>query len=133
MENFPKVVVGVLVQNDDNYLLVKETLENGKDYWIVPGGKVDFGEEIKFAARREIEEELGIEVELTEFLGFKESIHTQFNYHTVIFFFLGKPLTKEIKISSDLKDAKYFSVEEIKNLDLVDSARWLFKEKMKVI
>lgn len=133
MEQFPKVIAAVLIQNNGKYLLAKETLESGKDYWIVPGGKVGFGEEIKNAALREIKEELGIDVELTEFLGFKEVIRTQFNYHTVIFFFLGRPLSNDINLSTDLKDAKYFSVNEIKNLNLVDSAKWLFKEKIKII
>jgi ADP-ribose pyrophosphatase YjhB (NUDIX family) len=133
MEQFPKVVVAVLVQSNEKYLLAKETLESGKDFWIVPGGKVEFGEEIEATARREIKEELGIDVELTEFLGFKEIIRPQFDYHTVIFFFSGKPLTNNIKTDSKLKEAKYFSIEEIKNLNLVDSARWLLEEKMKII
>jgi len=133
MNKFPKVIASVLIQKNDKYLLVKETLESGKDYWIVPGGKVNFGEEIEVAAQREIREELGINIELTKFLEFKEVIRPQFDYHTVIFFFLGKPLSDNIKIDNDLKDAKYFSIEEIKKLNLVDSARWLLKEKMKII
>lgn len=133
MEQFPKIVAAVLVENNGKYLLVKETLESGKEYWIVPGGKVDFGEELESAAKREIKEELSIDVELKDFLGFKEIIRPQFNYHTLIFFFLGKSLSNEFKMCNVLKDANYFSAKEIKNLKLVDSAEWLMKERMKII
>ncbi len=45
----PKVVVGVLVRNKNKFLLARETLEGGKDWWIIPGGKVEFGEKIEEA------------------------------------------------------------------------------------
>ena len=43
----PVLVVAVLVRRKNKFLLVKETLEDGKDYWIVPGGKVEFSETIE--------------------------------------------------------------------------------------
>ena len=52
-------VVGVIVK-DDKYLVQNI---GGKDYYVLPGGHVNIGETSIDAIRREIREEVGIEVE----------------------------------------------------------------------
>jgi len=129
-ERKPKLVVGILVRNKNKFLLAKEKLEGGKEYWIVPGGKVEFGESIEDAAIREIEEETGIKIKHLKFLTYKEAIFPKFNYHTVIFFFEAK--TKSTKTRDDIEGkvitSEWFTKKDINKLDLVDSAEWLFKE-----
>lgn len=128
-ERKPKLVVGVLVRNKNKYLLVKEVLEGGKTWWIVPGGKVEFGETIEEAAKREILEETGIIAKELKFLCFKEALFPQYNYHTVIFFYLVQ--TNNSKLAKDVEgkviEARWFTKREIKKLPLVDSAKWLFR------
>ncbi|WP_366910207.1 NUDIX domain-containing protein [Hyphomonas sp.] len=46
-------------------LLIQRLKEPEAGAWGLPGGKVDFGERAQDTARREIREELGIEIELT--------------------------------------------------------------------
>lgn len=129
-KKLPKVVVGILAQNGPKYLLVKEMLEGGKSKWIVPGGKVEFGETLEAAAKRELQEETGVVAGDLTFLGFNEAVFPDFNYHTVIFFYLTK--TKQTDLSDDIEgkvqEAKWFKRSEIKKLDLVESAKWLFTE-----
>ena len=58
-----EVAVGVLVRPDGDFLLTSRPA--GKvyaDYWEFPGGKVEAGETIEQALRRELREELGIEI-----------------------------------------------------------------------
>ena len=124
----PKIIASALVEKEGKFLLVKEVLENGKEYWIVPGGGVEFGETLAEAARREIKEETNLDVEITKFIAFKEAIFPQRNYHTVIFFFLAKPLRGELKPGKGILAAQFFPKSELKNLNLVNSAQWLFKE-----
>lgn len=130
----PKLVVSVLARNKDKYLLANETLEDNKDYWIVPGGKVEFGETIEEAARRELLEETGIKARKLKFLCYKEAIAVKYNYHTVIFFYETK--TNKLKLEEDIDgkvtESKWFKKSEIKKLRLVASAKWLFEE-LKVI
>ena len=57
------VAVGVLIDPDGNFLLT--TRPPGKvyaGYWEFPGGKVEPGESIEQALRRELHEELGITI-----------------------------------------------------------------------
>lgn len=56
-----EVAVGVLMQSDGSFLLTSRPL--GKPYagyWEFPGGKVEAGETIEEALRRELSEELGV-------------------------------------------------------------------------
>jgi ADP-ribose pyrophosphatase YjhB (NUDIX family) len=123
----PRVVVSAIIRNGNKLLLVKEALESGKERWIFPGGGVNFGESLEEALKREIKEELGMEIKVEKFFGFKEAIFPKVNYHTIIFFFLAKPLGKLSVKEKKILDARYFDFKEIENLDLVDSARWAFE------
>ena len=133
LERKPKLVVGVLVRNRNKFLLARETLEGGKDYWIVPGGKVEFGETIEEAAKREIKEETGIKPSKLRFLAYKEAIAAKYNYHTVIFFFEAR--TDKTKLKKDIEgkviESKWFTKREALKLPLVFSAKWLFGEVIK--
>lgn len=132
-ERKPKLVVGVLARYKNKFLLARETLEGGNDYWIVPGGKVEFGETIEDAARREIEEETGIKAKKLKFLVYKEAIASEYNYHTVIFFFETKTASMKLKrdIEGKVIESKWFTKAQALKLPLVFSAKWLFGEIIK--
>src|SRR3972149_1306070 len=60
--------VGVVVKKDDAVLLIQRGRAPRLGEWTVPGGAVELGESLRAAARREIREECGIEIELGEIL-----------------------------------------------------------------
>lgn len=58
------VAVGVLLQDDGAFLLTSRP--SGKvyeGYWEFPGGKLEAGESVEQALRRELQEEIGITIE----------------------------------------------------------------------
>ncbi len=60
-----EVAVGVLIKADGSFLLTSRP--PGKaycGYWEFPGGKIEVGETVQDALRRELHEELGITIEL---------------------------------------------------------------------
>ena len=62
----PRVAAGALFFDDQDYvLLVKPTYKDG---WDIPGGYVEPGESPMHACKREIKEELGLEVSLRRLL-----------------------------------------------------------------
>jgi 8-oxo-dGTP pyrophosphatase MutT (NUDIX family) len=68
-ENFPdcfyRVTVKALVVKDSKILLLRESPElSGK--WEMPGGGLDFGEELHEGLKREVEEEMGVKVKSIE-------------------------------------------------------------------
>ena len=60
-ENLPlRDGVGIIVINNDNKIFVAKRIDNPKNYWQMPQGGVDSGENYYQAALRELEEETSI-------------------------------------------------------------------------
>ena len=52
--------VGIVVLNNDNKVLVAKRIDNQKNFWQMPQGGVNVGEDYLTAAYRELEEETSI-------------------------------------------------------------------------
>lgn len=62
-----EVAVGVLIDRDGRFLLTSRPA--GKvyaGYWEFPGGKLELGESVEAALRRELQEELGIVIDTVQ-------------------------------------------------------------------
>lgn len=58
-----EVAVGVLLRADGAFLLTSRPVGKAyAGYWEFPGGKLEAGESVEQALRRELQEELGIEI-----------------------------------------------------------------------
>jgi ADP-ribose pyrophosphatase YjhB (NUDIX family) len=58
--NGPSVAVDVIIRLDRSILLIKR--KNPPIGWAIPGGFVDLGESAEEAAKREMQEELGVRI-----------------------------------------------------------------------
>ncbi len=65
----PKLVAGALFEMDGGIVLVQRDIEPGYGKWTFPGGFVERGEVAEEAARREVLEETGLEIEVGEVVG----------------------------------------------------------------
>lgn len=61
---------GCAIISDNNELLV--LFKTKHQHWEFPGGKVESGETLEEAARREVREELGVEVNITRYLDYEK-------------------------------------------------------------
>jgi ADP-ribose pyrophosphatase len=107
----PIVGVGVLIQDDDRYLLIKRAAEPDAGLWSVPGGMVELGEGAAEAAKREALEETGLEVEIVEVIGVVDKIiegdGNRIKFHFVIVDYLANPVRGSLEASSDALDARW--------------------------
>lgn len=83
MQTEPRVGCGVAIIVDGRILLLKRATAPESGCWGLPGGKVDLYETAAVAARREVEEELGIVVETGELLCFVDQIDRAGGTHWV--------------------------------------------------
>ena len=56
-EQLFQIGIKAIIRNDENQILL---LKN-KDYWDIPGGRMDQGEDIEAALLRELNEEIGVD------------------------------------------------------------------------
>lgn len=106
-------LAGNLIVEDRKLLLL---YREGEQHWEVPGGKVEEEESPTEAAKREAEEEIGVEVELEKpfFSGEFQHDGDIFLWHGYIVEMIGKPAIQEEKFS----EMKWFSADDLEDADL---------------
>jgi ADP-ribose pyrophosphatase YjhB (NUDIX family) len=106
----PIVGVGVAIVDEGRILLIKRGREPGKGLWAVPGGKVRWGEELRKAARREAQEETGLDVAIGEMIWVGESIGP--HGHLVLIDFAGTVEGGELAAADDADEAAWVSLDD---------------------
>lgn len=72
-----------IVDAEGRLLLIQRLRQPEAGAWGLPGGKIDFGERAEDTARREIQEELGIVIEITGLACIAETIDAGDGRHWV--------------------------------------------------
>jgi len=116
------VGVGVLISEEDRYLIIKRAVEPDKDLWSIPGGMVEIGEKAAYAAAREAKEETGLDVEIVGLLDVVDKIvkdeEGRVRFHFVILDYRATPTGGDLQAASDALDARWVTAEEFPDYDL---------------
>lgn len=102
--------MGVAIVDEGRVLLIKRGREPGKGLWAVPGGKVRLGEELREAARREVQEETGLDVAIGKMIWVGESIGP--HGHLVLIDFAGTIEGGELAAADDADEAAWVSLDD---------------------
>lgn len=62
------MAVGVVVWKDDEVLLIRRAKPPRRGEWSIPGGAQELGETVKDTATREVREETGLDVTVTDLI-----------------------------------------------------------------
>ncbi len=117
----PLVCNAVIIENEKGeILLVKRKYEPKKDYWDWPGGFIDPGEGLEESVKREIKEELAIDVQMGKIVGVYKGTY---EFQKILNPSLGIAVSAriiggEIKPADDITEYKYFKPEEIFKMEL---------------
>jgi 8-oxo-dGTP diphosphatase len=111
----PTLAVGAIVIRDDALLMVRRGREPNKGLWTIPGGRVEAGEYLSDALRREVREETGIEIDVGDLLGVLER---KGDVHYVILDFLAQPLDDATPAAADdAAEARWVPLTDVAKLD----------------
>jgi len=119
-------VHGILFQGN-RVLLIRRGHEPNRGRWSLPGGKIELGESLAEAIKREFAEETSLEVRLVRFVDTAETIvrdeDGRIRFHYVGLCCLVEELGGRLLAGSDASEASWFSSEELSALDMHQTAR----------
>jgi ADP-ribose pyrophosphatase YjhB (NUDIX family) len=118
----PIVGVGVVVWHGDRVLLIRRNKAPRRGHWSLPGGAQQLGETVAEAARREVKEEVDLEIDLGQIVATVDLIERdrdgRVRYHYTLIDFVAEAAGAALQPGSDAADARWFSLAEIETLGL---------------
>ena len=117
-KDFIGVGGGVLILNKkgETFLLKRGiNSKNEAGYWNKPGGAVEYGETLMQAMKREVKEEVGVEVEIFGYLQHSDHIIEKEGQHWMGFNLIGRIKSGEPKNMEPEKfdDARWFNLRKL--------------------
>ena len=133
----PIVGVGGVVIEDQRVLLILRGNEPLKGQWSIPGGTLELGETLKEGTARELTEETGLQVQVTEMI----EVFERFNFghgadkawttleerrrprfHFVIVDFLCQRISGEAMAGGDVTDVAWADEDDLEKFALTPTA-----------
>jgi len=109
-------VAGILIK--DNEILLVRHEKNQKNYWLLPGGGIEFGETAEAALAREFQEEVGLKIKIGKLVLVHDSVPTDLHRQVLNLYFLVTAEKFEIQVTTDevLKDAQFYPFAEFSKM-----------------
>ena len=118
------IAITALIKNKEKTkILVIKRNKNEIAYpgkWAFPGGKLEKGETILDTLKREVKEEVGIDIEDYKLFLKDYTFIRPDNHNVVGLSFLVIAKSDNVNLSKDFEDSKWVNIEEFKNLDYID-------------
>ncbi|GIP36098.1 NUDIX hydrolase [Paenibacillus sp. J2TS4] len=107
------LVASVSIFREDKVLIIKENKPAVRNKWNFPGGRIESGEDILDAARREVKEETGYDVKLTGTTGIYNFISST-NNQVIMFHFTGEIIGGSLQLEdSEISDYKWIMASDL--------------------
>lgn len=123
-ERRPIPCTGAIVWRGDEVLLVRRAKPPRTGEWSIPGGRIEFGEMMRYAAAREVREETGCEVEILTLCDVVDAVVE--GVHAVLIDFNARWVSGEPVAGDDAAEACFVKLDEVKSY-----VRW--SETLRVI
>lgn len=118
----PLIGVGGVVWRDDRVLLIRRGQPPKQDEWSLPGGRQELGETIAEAARREVFEETGLEVEVQDVVAVVDLIDRdddgRIRFHYTLIDLLAEWRAGEARAGDDAAAVAWARLDELAQYEL---------------
>jgi 8-oxo-dGTP diphosphatase len=113
----PDVGVGAIVVRDGALLMVQRGRVPNRGLWSIPGGKVERGEHLADALRREVREETGLEIEVGRLAGFIEWMEQDYHFVILDFIATASGVKEDVAPGDDVDDVRWVALDQIRALE----------------
>jgi ADP-ribose pyrophosphatase YjhB (NUDIX family) len=128
----PIVAAGAVVWRGDRVLIVKRGRPPRQDEWSIPGGKVQWGETVEEAIRREVREETGVSIEIVGLIGVVDSLIRDeagdVIHHHVLVDFAARAATDALQPGDDVAEAHWVSYASLDDYPMWSETRRIIAE-----
>ena len=109
-------IKSIIFNEDDKILFVKES---GRDWWDLPGGGMDHGEDIKSALAREMHEEVNLNGDFEYKIIYVDEpkLLERIEAYQVRLFFIVKPENMDFSPGEDGDELAFMSIDELREVD----------------
>ncbi len=124
----PIVGVGAVIWNDRHEIvLIRRGQEPRLGEWSIPGGRLEWGESVRDAIRREVREETGLEVEIAGLIDVVDSVTRdgsgQVVRHYVLVDFSVRYVSGTLRAGSDAAEAHWVAYKALDEFPLWTETR----------
>ncbi len=112
--NLRHVAVGCIVMRGNEILLARRSMrlsEGGK--WCLPGGYMDMGESARDAARREVKEETGWDIDSLQLFGINDSPTRPDPRQTVDFIYIAEATAQTGETDWETEETAWFALDSL--------------------
>ena len=110
----------MIVISDDQKILLVRHRKGNRLYWVLPGGRLEYGETFQECAVRELKEETGLDIQIEKFLFLSEAIAPDRSRHIVNIYLKGKITGGVMRVGNEpvLAGVDFLPLEDLGRLTL---------------
>jgi ADP-ribose pyrophosphatase YjhB (NUDIX family) len=115
----PTTRISVVVVENDKILLVRHRKGN-RQYWVLPGGRLEYGETFIECGVRELKEETGLDIQIERFLFLSEAIAPDRSRHIVNIYLKAKVVGGTMRVGNEpvLAGVDFLPLAELSQITL---------------
>ncbi len=118
-------VVAVIVDEQERVVLTRRGVPPFLGQWVMPGGKISLGEPMQSALRREVREEVGIDVSVGGLIdAYEHVVPGPDNDHHVILYYRCRPSRPDLTPNpAEVSEAQWVPRGELSGYDMPEGTR----------
>ncbi len=116
----PNFRVSVITLNEKQEILLVQHKKGTRYYWVLPGGRIEYGEDFATCAVRELKEETNLDIRFGKVVFLSEAIAPDRSRHIINIYATADILGGELRVGDEpmLADAAFKPIMELDKITL---------------